>query len=332
VGIFLLARVAESVPPGMSPVVVNLAPFWLAPGMHSLTFYAVDLYGFVSNSLLFNIVLVPGPTATPAQTSTLTQSPLSSQSPAAFPSPYPVEYPLVFSWYASTSTNFNLAWRTPFGDRATTFAGYGTRLQVGSLSSPVGQGRPVTVAGVTLWTYNCSLGNYTVLIAFKLSSTNQNPTSCDVALYADTLIAGNEYHHIEGIPGQKGVFWSEDPEDARYTLSVIADGDYPLSSGLTTYWFGPPGLLSANYWSQTAVTVSDRTDVAFSIAWKDITVPPNGATSISVIMLRMGRRCKRFIMRVWCLLAVLALALLPGIQFRALFFGSSLSSMMTLQT
>jgi hypothetical protein len=295
VGIFLLAdgdlatlaRVAESVPPGVSPVVVDLGPFWLAPGMHSLTFYAVDLYGFVSNGLALNIIVLPGPTATPAQTPTLTQSPLSSQSPAAFPSPYPVEYPLVFSWYASTSMNFNLAWRTPLGDRATTFAGYGTRLRVGSLSSPVGQGRPVTVAGVTLWTYNCSLSNYTVLIAFKLSSTNQNPTSCDVALYADTVVAGNEYHHIEGIPGQKGVFWSGDsgnPEDAGYTLSVIADGDYPLSSGLTTYWFGAAGILSTNYWTQTTSTVSDGIDVAFSIAWKDIAVPPNGATSISVIM------------------------------------------------
>jgi hypothetical protein len=95
------------------------------------------------------------------------------------------------------------------------------------------------------------LSDYTIVMVLKIAKSIIGGESvCDITVYDDTEVWGNNTHHIGPIPNAQGVYWSGMYNEFFYVMNVIGSG-YPLTSGLSAFWLGPYGSLGTSYWSQT---------------------------------------------------------------------------------
>jgi hypothetical protein len=130
-----ISRVAGGLEAGSHQISVSILPYKLSLGNHTVSFYAVDEPGFVSDPWDLPIDVIPDVTPTVAVSPTMTKSPLSSQSPAAAPSPYAVGWPVEWTWQDSDPTfpsSFDISWRRAEHRLVSSSnSGYSIRLHIG---------------------------------------------------------------------------------------------------------------------------------------------------------------------------------------------------------
>jgi hypothetical protein len=280
-----IALVASDVVPGASDQIVSLSGYPVTSGSHDFAFYAVNPLGWISQPASSTVFVVPAPATTLPQTPTLTQSPMASQSPDPNPSPSPYAtcLPLLVT-FGDTYLNFNLYWRNVSDNGALirTSWGYGTMLHVGETELAVTYGGELTLANVTLRTLNVSLSPYTVLVVFVLTNANTALTQCDIAVYADTVLGGNESHHVSPIPDNKGIYMSAVSGGYTLTLNIVA-GNYPLTDRLSTYWYGRFYDMLQHCWTNVDGPVDFIGDLAITFSWQQVNVPAGGSATISFL-------------------------------------------------
>jgi hypothetical protein len=148
-------------------------------------------------------------------------------------------------------------------------------------------GRPVTVGGITVETVALELSAYAILLSLRLRSANENPTDCDISVFAETNVGGNEVPHVAVLPGGNGLYWSGEYLAAGYRLNVVSGNDCPLTlPPISSYWFGPFYELLANRWNQTTESFYSG-DVGVAWSWQGISVPALGS-AIRSVLLRSG--------------------------------------------
>jgi hypothetical protein len=127
-------------------------------------------------------------------------------------------------------------------------------------------GGTVTVNGVTLVMRNISLRLYTILIGLKFMNGNSMTSICDVAIDAYAY-ANTDSHSIVIIGSGEGLYWYT----STYSICVITSSNYPLPTGLSTYWYGSQSSRTAKRWNQGCSTVSDY---GMAMSWQN--VPASG--------------------------------------------------------
>jgi hypothetical protein len=91
-----------------------------------------------------------------------------------------------------------------------------------SKTGDIESGGPVTVGGIAIETIALELSAYTILLSLRLTSANENPANCDISMFAETHIGGNEGHHVAVLPGGDGIYWSSEYLAAGYRLHVVS--------------------------------------------------------------------------------------------------------------
>jgi hypothetical protein len=128
------------------------------------------------------------------------------------------------------------------------------------------------VNDVTVVMRNILLTPYTILMVLKLTNVNSATEYCGIALDA-YMYANTDAHSVNVIGCGEGVYWY----DYTYAVSVISSSSYPLTPGLSTYWYGDYMLASSNRWTQGT---SSSTDYVFAMSLHNISVPGSGSNSI----------------------------------------------------
>jgi hypothetical protein len=190
-----------------------------------------------------------------------------------YPSAHPSAMPISIGPYRYYDTRYQICWLTP--SRARTSYSCTTTVHVDGSDGYVSISNGVTVDNVAVVMRNILLTPYTILIELKQTNVNSATEYCGIALDADMYTTGNS-HSVNVIGCGEGVYWY----DYTYTVNVIGSSSYPLTTGLSTYWYGDFVLASSNRWTQPT---SSSTDYVFAMWWHNISVPGSGSNGTSFL-------------------------------------------------
>jgi hypothetical protein len=106
-----ISSAAVNVSVGVCTSVLELSSYSLPDGLHTLTFYTVNGFGFISNGFDVTSLFIPGVTASVAKNLTFAATPLASETPARYPSAHSSTVPIRIVSYFNTMDHFD--WLTP---------------------------------------------------------------------------------------------------------------------------------------------------------------------------------------------------------------------------
>jgi hypothetical protein len=215
--------------------------------------------------------------------------------------PSPTPGPAIAIHFAPDAPSFNLFGNVTNETLRVTYGGFPVLLRLGRnqlFRREIVRGAPATLCGVTLSLHPVQLANSTLLLVFKVSSSNSTQQIVDIGVEADITFNNNDYAPVWGIPDQRGFIISSIPPRAydaipgNYTLNWLLRG-FPLVTNVSTYWFGPWGegtgqALTQNWTQGTSEDLnwfgsSSSIDTSMAFSWQNITLPPRGTTSRAVI-------------------------------------------------
>jgi hypothetical protein len=101
-----ISGVAVDLSVGVCASVFELNLYSLPYGLHTLTFYAVNEFGFISDGFDVTSLFIPGTTALVARSSIFSATPLASQTPAPYPSAHSSIAPIGIVSYSNTMCHF----------------------------------------------------------------------------------------------------------------------------------------------------------------------------------------------------------------------------------
>jgi hypothetical protein len=161
--------------------------------------------------------------------------------------------------------------------------GYATRLQVDGIDSTTScpyEGS-LELLGLTLTTHLTRLGEYAILIGFKVVNGNSVMKSVSIECDSDIAPDGEEQSICRDLGGSRGFYFREGD---TYGFTLIGRG-YPLVRNVTGYWFGPRGKWISNYWGNIGSgTELSNIDAACSWSWQNIEILAGEFVTVSVIM------------------------------------------------
>jgi hypothetical protein len=147
----------------------------------------------------------------------------------------------------------------------------------GSYSSSAINMASLSFSGVTLSTKLSLIGDFLVLMAFKLTNAKAGAVFVDVEVDADIMIDGSDSAPVSDLGSGRGFSMGSS------RLFTFIGRTYPLISDVSTYWFGSYYDRSSYYWSNTSAT-SYSGDSAIAFSWQSLSIPSLGSVSVAAIM------------------------------------------------
>jgi hypothetical protein len=276
-----LTLVASNLTSGSYARSIDISPYSLSPGVHTFSFFVVNDVGFISNQNDLHFTVIADRMTTAAQTPTMTKSPMASQTPAPYGSPFPTTYPLVWVWALRPPATFNIKWKN-VSEILTAYDSYRSLLRVGNRSVYIVQDQLVNASSVFARAMLVSLSPYSILLAYRITSSASDPVACGLAIFADAVIDNNDFHHVAVLPSDQGFYWDGISRGAEYRISVIGR-HYPLVSNISTFWFGDLWDLSSHYWSQTTAMDEEGPDLGIAFSWQNVLIPSSRCICVSVV-------------------------------------------------
>jgi hypothetical protein len=211
--------------------VLELSCYDVEAGQHSFMFYAVDPFlARISPPESYSVTVVN-----------------ASELSGVIPIWFCAGVPFNFEIYGRTSEGFVMS-STSHG------LGYATRLQIERqlYENSCPYEGALTYKGVTLTTHLTWLGEYAILIAFKVVNHNSATTLVDIECDSDIAPDGERASICRDLGGSRGFFFRGGDE---YGFTLIGR-NYPLVRNVSAYWFGSYNEYSASpsvYWKQVAI-------------------------------------------------------------------------------
>jgi hypothetical protein len=266
-----ILRVAGSLWVGVHDGLVELRPYWVSWDLHVLSFSGVNDICFISDGFDVKADVISGA----SETRILSVTRAAAQRVVPYQSHSPSPLPIVIFAYSGSSYCY-IYWLNP--SQVQTSWGYSATIQ------PKGQEQTVKIGAVSglglvrVEMRNISLTAYTILFGVRLRNLNSSSILCDVGIDADEYVNGDCTHSISVISVGHGLYWAS----SNYVMNVIASSNYPLTTGLSTYWFGLYTSRTANRWNQIdAIECLVGLDYCMCIAWQNLAVSGCGSTSVS---------------------------------------------------
>jgi hypothetical protein len=264
-------------------------------GPHTLTIYAVDETGQVSNSVSFSTVCI-APTAaastSPLPTSTISQSPeptasmsyrmsqTPSDSPTPSASPY-VDIEMFVSSDVDSKTNFRIQGirrSAPSDPIDLSTRGFATRYRVNEIRGILTRMQPVEVEGVQISTV-IDTSSTTAVVQFHIFNTQTVPQHVSIGVDTTILIHGDRRAYI---------YKQEDETGLRVIGGLshfqVFCRNYPMVIDVDSYWFGPSSSLENAYEDQVNESVFDGEDGAIAFSWRDREIPGRTRVILSAIL------------------------------------------------
>jgi hypothetical protein len=284
---FSLFIVVDGDSVGTSPVLSDLqsgatatsfcpSTFVTTAGPHTLWFYAVNLYGDISNCISWSFVHGPIPTPFPTFTIPVTMTRPVTRSAPRSPTASPTPVPAIS--FSLAQTTFNINGVLGSYSIGTSYSGYTARLSVGSSLAVLYYGT-VTIGAMTAG-LNCHrLSSNALFLFVKITNSGSSSQNVSFSISADVNFDGSDSAPMATLPSNRGFRIYSSQNEIRFICR-----SYPLVRDVSSFWIGSLGLLSSNYWTQVGSGTVSGVDAAAAFAWQSISVPARSFVTRGVIV------------------------------------------------